>query len=70
MIELATLGGSAIQHDGSGYTGLSARKQKIALLSCLAVDDPEARDTLHSLSPQTVFPCARRASGGVVGIEG
>jgi DNA-binding SARP family transcriptional activator/tRNA A-37 threonylcarbamoyl transferase component Bud32 len=49
MIELATLGGASIRRDGSEFTGLSAQKQKVALISYLAIEGPVARDNLLGL---------------------
>jgi DNA-binding SARP family transcriptional activator len=83
MIELATLGGSSIRRDGSEFTGLSAHKQKIALLSYLAVEGPVARDSLvvlfwperdqekasHSLS-QALYALKKDLGEDVVGVAG
>jgi len=83
MIELATLGGSSIRHDGSEFTGLSAHKQKIALLSYLAVEGPVPRDSLvalfwpergqekasHSLS-QALYALKRDLGEEVVSVAG
>ena len=49
MIELVSLGGSSILHDGADFSDLSAHKQKVALLSYLAVEGPVARDGLLTL---------------------
>jgi hypothetical protein len=69
MIELATLGGSSIRHDGSEFTGLSAHKQEVALLVYFAAGNPVPRETGCSYSPQTVLPCARRTVGRLVGVQ-
>ena len=49
MIELVTLGSSSIRHDGAELSALAAHKQKIALLSYLAVEGPVARSRLLTL---------------------
>lgn len=46
MIELLTLGGSAIRQNGGELTNLSGHKQKLALLSYIAVEGPVSRDNL------------------------
>jgi DNA-binding SARP family transcriptional activator len=83
MIELATLGGALIRRDGSEFTGLSAHKQKIALLSYLAVEGPVPRECLvtvfwpdreqekasHSLS-QALYALKREVGKEIVGVAG
>ncbi|NIO31916.1 MAG: protein kinase [Gemmatimonadetes bacterium] len=49
MIEFHSLGGSSIRCNGSECTGLSAHKQKVALLFYLAVEGPVARSSLYPL---------------------
>jgi DNA-binding SARP family transcriptional activator/tRNA A-37 threonylcarbamoyl transferase component Bud32 len=46
MIELITLGASSIRQDGAERKGLSGHKQKLALLSYIAVEGPVSRDKL------------------------
>lgn len=46
MIELLTLGGYSIRRDGVELSDLSGHKQKIALLSYLALEGPVPRDKL------------------------
>jgi DNA-binding SARP family transcriptional activator len=49
MIEFHSLGGSSIRHDGAECIGLSAHKQKVAVLFYLAVEGPVARSSLLPL---------------------
>lgn len=49
MIELLTLGGYSIRRDGVELSDLSGHKQKIALLSYLALEGPVPRDRLLAL---------------------
>jgi len=49
MIELLTLGGASIRHNGAELTGLTAHKQKVALISYIAAESPVARDNLLGL---------------------